>query len=115
MKIFVGFITLLFCCFVPHLAAEEYQVIFETTECSGKTGFAAVRINTIYRIESADCTSPNNPKEKLKKLLVDDGSGSYVVYTLTQKEAQKVIADMREYMKARLKLMERSNAIIIGK
>ncbi len=115
MKIFVGFITLLFCCFVPHLAAEEYQVIFETTECSGQTGFATVKINTIYRIESADCASPHNPKEKLKKLLVNDGSGSYIAYTLTQNEAQKVIADMREYMKARLKLMERSNAIIIGK
>lgn len=115
MKISVWLVTFIFCCFTPHLAAEEYQVIFETTACSGETGFAAVKINAIYRIESADCSSPHNPKKKLQKLLVDDGSGSYTAYTLTQEEAQKVVADMRTYMKARLKMMERSNPIIIGK
>jgi hypothetical protein len=107
--------ALLWCCFAFPLAAEEYQVIFETTECSGQSGFAAVKINTIYRIEEADCAAPNNPKEKLKRMLVNDGSGSYTAYTLTPEEAQNVVTEMRAYMKARLKLMERSNAIIIGK
>ena len=113
MKVRLFFLALLLCFFSANVTAKEYQVVFETLECSGESGFATVEVDAIYKVESADCFSPDNPEEKLKKLLVHDGSGSYIVYTLTQEEAKKVMADFRQYMKARLRLLEKSDMVII--
>ncbi len=93
------------------LFAESYQVAFETTECSGELGFATVEIKNIDRMESAGC---RHEGKKLQKLLVRRG-GSYATYTLTHDEAREVMKDVRLYNRARLKMMENANAVVITK
>lgn len=95
-------------------AADDYQVVFETMDCSGNTGFATVGAHEIYKINNGDCSNPEDPGKKLKQLLVHDGHGSYNVYTLTQEEARSVMGDVKEYMKSRKGLLDRSNSVIIS-
>ncbi len=95
-------------------AADGYQVVFETMDCSGNTGFATVGAHEIYKINNGDCSNPEDPGKKLKQLLVHDGHGSYTVYTLTQEEARSVMKDVKEYMKSRKGLLDRSNSVIIS-
>jgi len=116
MKIFCIFSILLLCLFsaIPGLSDDSYKIIFETMDCSGNTGFASVGLDEIYKMNNGDCSEPDHPGRKLKQLLVHDGSGSYTAYTLTQDEAGKVMRDMKEYMRARKGVLERSDSIIIG-
>ena len=93
---------------------DSYKVVFETMDCSGNTGFATVGPDEIYKIGNGDCTNPEDPGKKLKQLLIHDGSGSYKVYTLTQEEARNVMMDVKEYMKSRKGVLDRSNSIIIS-
>ena len=46
-------------------------------------------------------------------MLVHDGSGSYKIFTLSQEEARNVMQDIKEYMKARKNVLEKSNSVII--
>jgi len=92
-------------------ALDEYQVTFETTLCSGEKGFGNVDIKKIERIESAECTYEG---KKLQKMLVRDGS-SYKIYMLTYDQAKEVMQDIKLYNRAKLKMMQNSNAVIISK
>lgn len=98
----------------PGFADDSYKVVFETTDCTGNTGFATVGPDQIYKVEDGDCTHPQHPEQKLKQLLIHDGSGSYKVYTLSQEEARNVMLDVKEYMRARKGVLERSDSIIIS-
>lgn len=95
-------------------ADDSYKIVFETMDCSGNTGFATVGPDEIFKVGDGDCTNPEDPGKKLKQLLVHDGSGSYNVYTLTQEEAKNVMLDMKEYMKSRKDVLDRSDAVIIS-
>ena len=95
-------------------ADDSYKVVFETMDCSGNSGFATVGPDEIFKVQNGDCSDPDNPGKKLKQLLVHDGSGSYIVYTLTQDEARNVMRDMKEYMRARKGVLERSESVIIS-
>lgn len=113
--------TLLFSCLFLLLciasvsnASDGYKVIFETMDCNGNTGFATVGANEIFKMNNGDCTDPNDPAKRLKQLLVHDGSGSYLVYSLTQDEARNVMLDMKEYMRSRKGVLDRSEAVIIS-
>ena len=116
MKKALFFSTLLMCAMfsIKGATADSYKVVFETMDCSGNTGFATVGPDEIYKVGNGDCTNPEDPGKKLKQLLVHDGSGSYKVYTLTQEEARNVMLDVKEYMKSRKGVLDRSDAIIIG-
>ncbi len=92
-------------------ALDDYQVAFETTECSGESGFATVSIESIDKIVSADC---KHDGKKLQKLLVKKGA-TYATYTLTYKEAKGVMQDVKLYNRARLKMMENANTLVITK
>ncbi len=93
-------------------SGSDYQVMFETTSCTGETGFATARVEDVYKVENAACTADG---KKLKKILIKNGAGSYDVFTLTETEARSVIADMKAYMRARLKNLENANTLIITK
>ena len=95
-------------------ADDSYKIVFETMDCSGNTGFATVGPEEIFKVGNGDCTNPEDPGKKLKQLLVHDGNGSYNVYTLTQEEAKNVMLDMKEYMKSRKGVLDRSDAVIIS-
>ena len=115
MKISALFSTLVMLFFLSSSAqAEEYKVIFETMDCSGNSGFATVGADEIYKVNNGDCTDPDNPSKRLKQLLVHDGSGSYKVYTLTQDEAKNVMMELKEYMKSRKGVLDRSDGVIIS-
>ena len=107
-------LLLLLCSTGAGFADDSYKIIFETMDCSGNTGFASVGLDEIYKMDNGDCSEPDHPDRKLKQLLVHDGSGSYTAYTLTQDEAKNVMRDMKEYMRARKGVLERSDSIIIG-
>ena len=94
---------------------SDYQVMFETTSCSGESGFATAKVEDIYKIENAGCNVPGKPSEKLKQILVKNSIGSYDTFTLTQDESKMVISDMKMYMKARLKALENAKTLIIDK
>lgn len=94
--------------------AESYMVVFETIDCTGKSGFVTTPVESIYKIQDGDCSDPNNPDQRLKQLLVHDGSGSYIVHTLGQDAAREVMNDIKSYSKARLGVLERANTIIIA-
>ncbi len=116
MKKSLLLLMLLMCMVFPNQghAADSYKVVFETMDCSGNTGFATVGPDEIYKVDNGDCTNPEDPGKKLKQLLVHDGNGSYKAYTLTQEEARSVMLDVKEYMKSRKGLLDRSNSIIIS-
>jgi len=97
------------------LNGSDYQIIFETTSCSGESGFATAKVEDVYKVENADCSAPGKPGEKLKKILIKNGKGSYDTFTLTQEEAKTVIADMKRYMRARVKSLENANTLILSK
>jgi predicted metal-binding protein len=65
-------------------------------------------------MNNGDCTDPNDPAKRLKQLLVHDGSGSYMVYSLTQDEARNVMLELKDYMKSRKGILDRSDAVIIS-
>jgi len=83
-------------------------------DCSGQSGFATVGPEEIYKIENGDCSDPAHPGQKMRQLLVHDGSGSYTAYSLTQEEARSVMKDLKEYMRARKGALERSQSIILS-
>ncbi|WP_163339093.1 hypothetical protein [Desulfopila sp. IMCC35008] len=93
--------------------AEPYKVVFETIDCNGKSGFLTVSIESIYKIQDGDCSDPNNPGQRLKQLLVHDGSGSYTSHTLAQDAAREVMGEVKAYMKARRGALERANTVIL--
>ncbi len=95
-------------------ADDSYKIVFETMDCSGNTGFATVGPDEIYKLGNGDCSNPDAPEKKLKQLLVHDSSGSYKAYSLTQEEAKNVMLDVKEYMKSRKGVLDRSNSIIIS-
>lgn len=95
-------------------SADAYKVVFETMDCSGNTGFSTVSPDEIYKMGNGDCTNPEVPGEKLKQLLVHDGSGSYRVFSLTREEAKNVMMDVKDYMKSKKGLLDRSDAVIIS-
>jgi hypothetical protein len=92
-------------------ALDSYQVAFETTECSGEHGFATVEIADIDKIQSAGCRYEG---KKLQKLLIRK-NGTYETYTLTYDEAKAVMQDVKLYNRARLKMMENANTLVITK
>jgi hypothetical protein len=94
-------------------AGDSYKVVFETMDCSGNSGFATVSPDEIYKVNNGDCSDPENPGKKLKQLLVHDGSGSYIAYSLTQEEARSVMQDVKEYMRSRKGVLDRSESVII--
>lgn len=98
---------------LPGFSADSYRVVFETLDCNGSAGFAIIGPEQIYKIEDGDCSHPNNPKQRLKNMLIHDGSGSYKVFTLSQDEARKVINDVRDYMAAKKKALEGADSVII--
>ena len=115
MKPLLVLSTLLFCLLPTQGKADDtYKVIFETMDCNGNGGFATVGADEIYKIEDGDCSHPQHPGQKLKQLLIHDGTGSYKAYTLSQEAAKNVMIDVKEYMQARKGVLERSDSIIIG-
>ena len=107
-------LLMLFLLSSPAHAGDEYKVIFETMDCNGNTGFATVGADEIYKMNNGDCTDPNDPAKRLKQLLVHDGKGSYIVYSLTQDEARNVMMEMKDYMRSRKGVLDRSDAVIIS-
>ena len=94
-----------------YAAADTYQVTFETMDCNGESGFATVGIDQVYKIQSAGCLGPDG--KELKQMLLHDGSGSYTVYTLSQKESENVMKEVKAYMAARREALDRSDTIIV--
>lgn len=96
--------------------SSDYQVMFETMDCDGETGFATALVEDIHKIENAPCDNPEGKAfEKLKQILIRNATGSYDTLTLTAEESENVISEMRLYMKAKRKALENSSTLIIDK
>lgn len=94
--------------------AQAYQITFETTECNGDTGMAAVDVDRIYRVDADNC-APQQPDEKRKQVLVHSSGGPtrYDVFTVTEKEGQRIQNELRKYNDARRRSLDRGNSVII--
>jgi hypothetical protein len=94
-------------------AAPAYQITFETTECNGDTGMAAVDVDRIYRVQADDC-APQQPGEKRKQVLVRSPGGptNYDVFLVTEKEGQRIQKEITKYNDARRRSLERGDSII---
>lgn len=97
------------------LHADDFKVVFETTGCNGESGFATAKADAVYKIEDAGCSVPGENGKPLKRILVRNDRGSFDTFTLTPEEAKNVIADVKTYMKARLKNLENANTLKITK
>jgi hypothetical protein len=97
----------------PGFTDDSYKIVFETIDCNGNTGFATEGPDEIHKMGQGDCSHPQHPGQKLKQLLIHDGSSSYKVYTLSQEEANNVMLEVKEYMRARKGMLEQSDSIII--
>lgn len=96
---------------LSYAKSASYQVAFETTSCEGESGFATVDIQSIDKIQTAQCSYEG---KKLKKLLVNK-NGTFVTYTMTYEEAKSVMQDVKLYNRMRLKMMENSSTLVIEK
>ncbi len=79
-------------------AVDPIEVTVETTECSGDIGFSSFFSSDLYKIQSADCSDPNEPGKKLQQVLLKSTSGvsSYNVLWVTQAEARSIMQQIRE-------------------
>jgi len=91
--------------------AADYLVTFKTTECNGDRGMASVQMETIWRMSSIECRSPENPDEKLMQLLVKSTSGltTYDVFRITPSEADRIQKQIDRYMDAKTRSLENSD------
>lgn len=97
---------------VTPVASHGYQVSFATTNCDGDTGFAAVEIELIYRIDTVDC-APAQPDKRLKQVLVRARGTGYDVFTVDEAEAKKISEEINSYSKARKRALERGETLQI--
>lgn len=96
---------------INYATAADYLVTFKTTECNGDRGMASVQMETIWRMNSIECRSPENPDEKLMQLLVKSTSGltTYDVYRITPAEATRIQQQIDRYMDAKTRALENSD------
>ncbi|MES9906488.1 MAG: caspase family protein [Sedimenticola sp.] len=95
-------------------AVDPIEVTVETTECSGDIGFSSFFSSDLYKIQSADCSDPNEPGKKLQQVLLKSTSGvsSYNVLWVTQAEARSIMQQIREARGAKLKHLTKPKVII---
>ncbi|MES9899269.1 MAG: caspase family protein [Sedimenticola sp.] len=95
-------------------AVEPIEVTVETTECGGETGFTSFFSSDLYKIQSADCSDPNEPGKKLQQVLLKSTSGvsSFSVLWVTQAEARSIMQQIRESRGAKLKHLTKPKVII---
>ncbi|MDH3347239.1 MAG: hypothetical protein OEM02_03950 [Desulfobulbaceae bacterium] len=101
-------------CFGSITWADDYLVTFQTTDCNGDVGFGSVEINKIYKIETMKCDPPHG-EEVRKHVLVSSRTDitEYDVFTVSVEEAERISIEMKEYMRIRRDLLERSDGVII--
>ncbi|MEJ1358487.1 MAG: hypothetical protein RPU64_01625 [Candidatus Sedimenticola sp. (ex Thyasira tokunagai)] len=95
-------------------AVEPIEITVETTECGGETGFTSFFSSDLYKIQSADCSDPNEPGKKLQQVLLKSTSGvsSFNVLWVTQAEARSIMQQIRESRGAKLKHLTKPKVII---
>ena len=96
--------------------AGDYQVTFQTNDCNGDTGLATVQISAIYKIEAVQCGAPHENAVR-KQVLVSSAAraGSYDIFTINEEEAVMIQREIQSYMKARRKLLEHGDVLILEK
>lgn len=95
----------------------SFDVMFETTDCGGETGFASVAAERIYRIQAADCAQPGDPDTKLKQVLIHSQTSgtAYEVFTVTDEEARSIMRQLKIFRDSKLRALENAGGIIIEK
>jgi len=112
MSRFILMCSLLWVAASPALAADPtrpLKVTFQTTDCSGATGFASVDVDHIDRLQPITCDSGR----ALKQVLVKTRSGSFEVYTVAEAEAGKIEAQIQQVMESRRKALESEKSLRI--
>ncbi len=79
-------------------AFPSLELIAETTECNGDTGFTSFNASKLYKIQTGWCDDPNNPGKKLQQVLLksDSRPGSYDLMWVTQAEAKNIMQQIKE-------------------
>jgi len=87
------------------------KVTFRTTDCDGATGMGNVNADQVSRVQPYACANGR----QLKQVLVKSASGSHEVFTVTEDEAVKLEAQIRQVMDARRKALEQTQPIQINR
>ena len=88
--------------------AGGYQVPFKTMGCNGNSGFAAVRIDLIRRIDHFDF-DPAQTDIQLKRVLVRAYGTGFDAFTVTGQQARQLPAKMARHTEAQRRALERSD------
>lgn len=110
-------LRVLLCAILLPLAASAgdfpgpLKVTFRTTDCDGATGMGSVAADAVTRVQPHAC--PNG--RALKQVLVKTAGNGLEVYTVTEDEAVKLEAQIRQVMDARRKALEQTKPIQINR
>jgi hypothetical protein len=94
---------------VPIASASEYPVTFQTVTCEGESGFMAVDVTRVYRVQTVDCADGR----KLRQVLIRNDGGSYDVATVDEAEALMLQQEVDNHARARREALRNSSSIII--
>lgn len=94
--------------------ADDYLLTFQTTDCNGDTGFASIEIGKVYKVQAMQCDPPHQAEIR-KQVLTGSRTDitEYDVFTVTQEEAERIRMEIKEYMRIRRELLEKSDGVII--
>lgn len=98
-----AFIVMLFGSYSA-LAFPELEVLAQTTECNGDTGFSTFNASKLHKIQTGWCTDPNDPSKQLQQVLLKSETmpGSYDLIWVTQTEAQNIMQQIKEGRTAKI-------------
>ena len=92
---------------------STYKISFKTLACDGSKGYASVDADKVEKIINSKCEKGDAEKE-VYQLLVDEGS-SYQVFTVSQKEADRLMKRIDEFQDVKKEAIKDSANIIIRK
>eukprot|EP01026_Neomeris_dumetosa_P020693 TRINITY_DN183392_c0_g1_i1.p1 TRINITY_DN183392_c0_g1~~TRINITY_DN183392_c0_g1_i1.p1 ORF type:complete len:193 (+),score=0.19 TRINITY_DN183392_c0_g1_i1:64-579(+) len=75
-----------------------HEIIAETINCQGETGFTSFESTKLHKISEAWCADPNDSGKKLQQVMIKSPStsGGFQVVWVTQQEARNIMQQIKE-------------------
>lgn len=86
----------------------DLEIIVETTECNGDSGFSSFNARKLHKIQAGWCSDPNDPSKTLQQVLLKSETqpGSYDLIWVNQAEAENIMQQIREGRTAKLERLQ---------
>ncbi len=100
----------------PDASADSVnvEVVVQTTQCGGETGFASFLADKLFKIEEGWCADPNAPGEKLQQVFLETstGPGKYDLLWVTQDEAKSIMEQIKAIRDGKLERLKGPRIVI---